>query len=165
MHCNWLCWEFYKNSSALVVRQKKTSLMQYPIIALMRGSHSLSARRAWRTLSSRPEGPQPRSQCNNSYNMYIVMFRCQMEGRVCTVQFFPFLEVLDWWTLTAQSPAPPFPQLLPLLSRQSTPGPAKNLPTVLIPKFPCFFTTFCSFHNNRYVFAVQMSILHCLPCN
>ena len=88
-----------QNSSALVERQKKTSLMQYPIIALMRGSHSLSARRAWRTLSSRPEGPQPRSQCNNSYNMYIVMFRCQMEGRVCTVQFFPFLEVLYCWTL------------------------------------------------------------------
>ena len=35
--------------------------MHYSIIALMRGSHGLSARRAWRTLSSRPEGPQPRS--------------------------------------------------------------------------------------------------------
>ena len=28
----------------------------------MSGSHGLSARRAWRTLSSRPEGPQPRSR-------------------------------------------------------------------------------------------------------
>ena len=34
--------------------------MHYPIIALivMRGSHGLSGRRAWRTLSSRPEGPK-----------------------------------------------------------------------------------------------------------
>ena len=32
--------------------------MHYPIIAVMRGSHGLSARRAWRTLSSRPEGPK-----------------------------------------------------------------------------------------------------------
>ena len=32
--------------------------MHYPIIALLRGSHGLSARRAWRTLSSRPEGPK-----------------------------------------------------------------------------------------------------------
>ena len=30
----------------------------YPIIALLRGSHGLSARRSWRTLSSRPEGPK-----------------------------------------------------------------------------------------------------------
>ena len=29
-----------------------------PIIALLRGSHGLSARRAWRTLSSKPEGPK-----------------------------------------------------------------------------------------------------------
>ena len=36
--------------------------MHYPIIALMRGSHGLSARRAWRTLSSRPEGPQSRAE-------------------------------------------------------------------------------------------------------
>ena len=34
------------------------SLTHYPIIALMRGSHGLSARRARRTLSSRPEGPK-----------------------------------------------------------------------------------------------------------
>ena len=32
--------------------------MHYPIIALMRGSHGLSAWRAWRTLSSRPDGPK-----------------------------------------------------------------------------------------------------------
>ena len=32
--------------------------MHYPINALMHGSHGLSARRAWRTLSSRPEGPK-----------------------------------------------------------------------------------------------------------
>ena len=32
--------------------------MHYPIIALMHGSHGLSARRAWRTLSSSPEGPK-----------------------------------------------------------------------------------------------------------
>ena len=35
--------------------------VNYPIIALLRGSHGLSAKRAWRTLSSRSEGPQPRS--------------------------------------------------------------------------------------------------------
>ena len=34
--------------------------------------------------------------------------------------------VLDCWTLTAQSPAAPLPQLLPLFSQQSTPGPAKK---------------------------------------
>ena len=32
--------------------------MNYPIIALLRGSHGLSARRARRTKSSRPEGPK-----------------------------------------------------------------------------------------------------------
>ena len=31
------------------------SLTHYPIIAPLRGSHGLSARRAWRTLSSRPK--------------------------------------------------------------------------------------------------------------
>ena len=36
--------------------------MHYPIIALMHGSHGLSARRAWRTLSSKPKvGPKGRS--------------------------------------------------------------------------------------------------------
>ena len=34
------------------------SLTHYPIIAPLRGSHGLSARRAWRTLSSRPKGPK-----------------------------------------------------------------------------------------------------------
>ena len=33
-------------------------LTHYPIIALLRGSHSLGGRRAWRTKSSRPEGPK-----------------------------------------------------------------------------------------------------------
>ena len=39
-------------------KSKKKSLTHYPIIALLRGSHGLSARRALRTLSSRPEGPK-----------------------------------------------------------------------------------------------------------
>ena len=38
------------------IRKTKT---HYPIIALLRGSQGLSAQGAWRTLSSRPEGPQP----------------------------------------------------------------------------------------------------------
>ena len=41
------------------INNKKTqSLMHYYIIALMRGSHGLSARRARRTKSRRPEGPK-----------------------------------------------------------------------------------------------------------
>ena len=42
----------------LKMKFKKKSLTHYPIIALLRGSHGLSPRRAWRTLSSRPEGPK-----------------------------------------------------------------------------------------------------------
>ena len=37
------------------------SQTHYPIIAPLCGSHGLSAWRAWRTKSSRPEGPLPRS--------------------------------------------------------------------------------------------------------
>ena len=40
---------------------RKEKKRKNPIIALLHGSHGLSGRRAWRTLSSRPEGPQPRS--------------------------------------------------------------------------------------------------------
>ena len=36
------------------------SLMHYPIIEPLRGSHGRSARRAWRTLSGKPEGPLPK---------------------------------------------------------------------------------------------------------
>ena len=43
-------------------KKNTQSLTHYPIIVLMHGSHGLSARRPWRTLSSRPEGPQPRSR-------------------------------------------------------------------------------------------------------
>ena len=42
--------KYEKNSEIKKSQQKKTSLL--------RGSHGLSARRAWRSLSSRPEGPK-----------------------------------------------------------------------------------------------------------
>ena len=49
----------------LKVLSRKTHLSRftrYSIIALMLGSHGLSARRVRRTKSSRPEGPQPRGR-------------------------------------------------------------------------------------------------------
>ena len=55
-------YDFCSNKILKKKTKKTNSPMHYPIIALMHGSHGLSARRAWRTLSSRPEGPQPRSR-------------------------------------------------------------------------------------------------------
>ena len=55
---NKIKWEKMKKKMTKKSKKKTISPMHYPIIALMHGSHGLSARRAWRTLSSRPEGPK-----------------------------------------------------------------------------------------------------------
>ena len=47
-----------KKKSNKKLKKNTQSLTHYSIIALMRGSHGLSARRARRTKSNRPEGPK-----------------------------------------------------------------------------------------------------------
>ena len=66
------------------------SLTHYPIITPLRGSHGLRARRAWRTLSSRPEGPQPRSWAPRGAPRLLVKKILKQEARASTgnVQIF-----------------------------------------------------------------------------
>ena len=71
-----------------------------------------------------PDSPDRKTQHAESATNFYTFFLMTNVGQY---SFLPFLKVLDCWTLTAQSPAPPFPQLLPLVSRQSTPGLAKIL--------------------------------------